>query len=222
MKILEIGGHKVSCNIITKDVKHAYLRLKPNFYLEIILPYKSKLDIDSILSKKYQWLERKVRELSNMTKIIDSDRILYKGNPLSVRVYPVKRSCKGIRLYKRVIFVYENSHSGKNETIRNFMATQTLNYVKWKAKIFARELGVTYCRIFTKDMKRWGKCTRDGNLFFNLRLIGLPEHLIDYIVFHELLHLKYFNHSKQFRRLLAKYFIDYGKIDKSLRGYFPV
>jgi predicted metal-dependent hydrolase len=56
---------------------------------------------------------------------------------------------------------------------------------------------------------RWGSCNSHGGLSFNYLLMMLPNHVIDYVVVHELCHLKHLNHSILFWQLVAKYFPDY-------------
>ncbi|MDA3840256.1 MAG: M48 family metallopeptidase [Patescibacteria group bacterium] len=61
-----------------------------------------------------------------------------------------------------------------------------------------------YTRVFVKNHKsRWGSCSSARNLNFNYRIISLPNHLAEYIIAHELCHLKEMNHSKRFWDLVA-------------------
>ncbi|MCG2827515.1 MAG: M48 family metallopeptidase [Thermoplasmatales archaeon] len=221
MPVLEINGKKISCNIKRKDVRHIYLKVKPGFQLEVVLPRNRNIHVESILKKKHIWIEKKIKEISKVKKVFDNDTVLYKGDPVKVKVYTVKKPGKGLRLYKKVILVYEDSKRKKEEVLRDFITRQTLDYVQEKAKRFAKELQLSYNTISTKEMKKWGYCNRNGKLFFNWRLICLPERLADYIVFHEILHLKHFNHSKQFKKDMTKYFIDSKEVEIMLKNYLP-
>src|SRR3990170_282249 len=65
-------------------------------------------------------------------------------------------------------------------------------------------------RILIRDQrKRWGSCSADGTLRFNWRLILAPPTLIDYVVVHELLHLRVKNHSRAFWTEMARFMPDY-------------
>lgn len=232
MPDLEIDGKKISCDVKRKNVRNVYLRLKVGFQLEIVLPHNEDINIHGILKKKRPWIEAKVKELSNAKKIFGDDTILYKGENIRVKVCPVKKfypvrkkssngASKGLRLYKRVIFIYEDSEKKREEILRDFLTKQTLDYVQKEVSKFAKKLGVSYNTVSTKEMKKWGYSTNDRNLCFNWKLICLPKRLIDYIVFHEVLHLKHFNHSKQFKKDMAKYFIDHKRLGSVLRSYLP-
>lgn len=73
----------------------------------------------------------------------------------------------------------------------------------------------TYHRVSIRDTKtRWGSCSKKGNLNFNYKIVFLPRHLVDYIVVHELCHLKEFNHSRAFWDLVGQTLPDY----RSYRG----
>lgn len=65
----------------------------------------------------------------------------------------------------------------------------------------------------------WGSCTRAGNLQFNFKLSYLPQTSIDYVIVHELCHLKEHNHGPRFWHLVEKTIPEYKAIRKSLHGY---
>ena len=64
---------------------------------------------------------------------------------------------------------------------------------------------------------RWGSCSRQGNLSFNYRVVFLPPRLAEYVIVHELCHLKEFNHSPRFWELVSQAVPEYRECRKRLR-----
>ena len=78
--------------------------------------------------------------------------------------------------------------------------------------------GYTYGRVAIRNQSsRWGSCSRKGNLNFNYRIAFLSPELMDYVIVHELCHLKEFNHSQNFWDLVGQEIPEYKKIRNSLR-----
>ena len=70
----------------------------------------------------------------------------------------------------------------------------------------AARLGLVYARIAVRDQRtRWGSCSTRGTLSFSWRLALAPPEVLDYVVVHELLHLREHNHSRAFWRLLDEH-----------------
>jgi predicted metal-dependent hydrolase len=88
-----------------------------------------------------------------------------------------------------------------------------------KVDKYSLELGLDYKKISIRNQKtRWGSCSKDGNLNFNYKIIFLPDHLQNYIIIHELCHLKELNHSKEFWNLVEKICPDYKKYRQELKN----
>ncbi len=69
------------------------------------------------------------------------------------------------------------------------------------------------------NSSNWGSCSRKGNINLNLNLVRLPDELRDYVILHELCHLKHPNHGPQFHALLESLCPDHLAKQRALRGY---
>jgi hypothetical protein len=106
-------------------------------------------------------------------------------------------------------------------------STKEINAYKKQAQIFVRQrivelnkaYGFRYGNISVRNQKsRWGSCSKKGNLNFNYKIVLLPQEYADYIITHELCHLKEFNHSAAFWKLVAQTVPDYKKLRAELRS----
>jgi len=87
-----------------------------------------------------------------------------------------------------------------------------------RIQYFNQKSEFKFNKINIKNQKTcWGSCSRRGNLNFNYKIALLPERLADYIVVHELCHLKEFNHSRKFWNLVAEIIPDYLERKKDLK-----
>ncbi len=95
---------------------------------------------------------------------------------------------------------------------RSFIETQTQNFAK-KMQLFPKDLS------FRSQKTRWGSCSTSGHVSFNWRLIIAPKEVIEYVIVHELAHLKHHNHSKNFWNLVATQLPNYPILRKWLHDH---
>ena len=87
-----------------------------------------------------------------------------------------------------------------------------------KVAYYAKIMGLKYGRITITGAKtRFGSCSSKGNIAFSYRLMMYPDEAIDYVVVHELAHLKEMNHSPAFYKIIAKVLPDYKERIKLLK-----
>ena len=84
----------------------------------------------------------------------------------------------------------------------------------------SRKHRLTYNKVIIKNNKtRWGSCSDKNNINLSLHLMRLPDHLIDYVLLHELAHTVHKNHSKKFWKDLDKIYPDARTVDRELKEY---
>lgn len=93
-------------------------------------------------------------------------------------------------------------------------------FVHERLQYWNRFYRCTFRRVAIKNTKTlWGSCSRKGNLNFSYKLLFLPRELADYVIVHELCHLREHNHGKGFWRLVAETQPDYIRLRRELRTY---
>lgn len=98
------------------------------------------------------------------------------------------------------------------------LADQAVEYIPKRVKYYAEKENFVYNKITIKNLvSRWGSCSTKGNLNFNCLLMLTPDYVIDYIVVHELCHLREMNHSEKFWAKVEKIMPDYQRAELWLK-----
>ncbi|MGD9344370.1 MAG: M48 family metallopeptidase [Candidatus Aminicenantes bacterium] len=101
-------------------------------------------------------------------------------------------------------------------TMQDFMKSVCAHAAK-----SAQELNVKVKKIAFREMKtKWASCNSKGNISINTLMMNMPEELIDYVVFHEVAHLKQMRHNAKFWAIVAQRFPHYKALEKELSVYW--
>ena len=120
---------------------------------------------------------------------------------------------------KKQIKVMQNLDS---QNLLSKYETRVLKLIKLLLDKYNKFYQLNYIKVFIKNQSsKWGSCSRSGNLNFNYRILFLSTELQVYLVVHELCHLKYLNHSKDFWKLVAQTIPNYKILSKKLRNLHP-
>lgn len=103
-------------------------------------------------------------------------------------------------------------------TLERWMKQRAVERFDEVLAVRTAEMGLTPARVSLRDQKtKWGACTSRGTVTFNWRLVMAPAEVLDYVVVHELAHLKELNHSKKYWRIVETYCPDHKVHRKWLR-----
>lgn len=214
-----------SVEILRKDVKNFTLRVKPNGKTELVVPLlATKKHIDKILEKRKNWIDEKKEYFSKFKsvekKLISGENMKYLGKNYRLKVYETYKNERVI-LSSGKLNLYVKNKDDYNKKLNLIEC-----WYKEKAMIHFLNTVNKYNKITQKDsinvrirkMKtRWGSCNKTKKYInLNLNLIKKPKICIEYVVFHELAHLIYPNHSKDFYNYLSLYMSDWKEREKIL------
>jgi hypothetical protein len=96
----------------------------------------------------------------------------------------------------------------------------TVQELRALVKIWAKRLNVTPKRITFREMyRKWGSCSSKGNVSLNSALLRVPRELAEYVIMHELVHLRVFNHGKDFKAVMTAHMPDWKERETILDKY---
>ena len=211
--------------VARKKIKNSNLKVRPNFTVELSVPESASQEyIDSFLEKKKDWIEKQIQffkdNLTNETekKYISGESVKYLGKNYRLKVHKGKE--KYVKFMRGYIHLYclENSDlEAKKELLQNWLKERAKDKIMTIANKYLDKLEERP-HIKFRDMKtRWGSCNSEKKrIIFNWKLIEKSPYGIEYVVVHELVHLKYNNHSKSFFKYLSVKLPDWEKRRESL------
>ena len=186
-----------------------------------------KEDEDNLYNKYKQILKS---EISTVKQWKTGENIYYKGEEFEIIRKNIKTNRIGVELKieqkQMEITVPENVEQDTikiyvDKVIKNLFKNNTEALIAQKLPQWSKITGFDYNQVKIRDATtRYGSCMPSKkNLYFSSRLIMLPDDKVDAIIVHELCHMKYKYHDKQFYDLVATYIPNYKKIDKWLKQY---
>lgn len=211
--------------IARKKIKNSNLKVRPNFTVELSVPESASQEyIDSFLEKKKDWIEKQIQffkdNLINETekKYISGESVKYLGKNYRLKVHKGKE--KYVKFMRGYIHLYclENSDlEAKKELLQNWLKERAKDKIMTIVNKYLDKLE-EIPHIKFRDMKtRWGSCNSEKKrIIFNWKLIEKSPYGIEYVIVHELVHLKYNNHSKSFFKYLSVKLPDWEKRRESL------
>ena len=133
----------------------------------------------------------------------------------------VKTKRKWIEEQTAKIQSIKEEHEARKQDIPEFDRNEAREKIVKRLDELAAQYNFEYNRVFVRAQKtKWGSCSGNQNINLNVKLVELPPELMDYVIMHELVHLKIKNHGRHFWEELDKYFDGNAKkINKDLKQY---
>lgn len=213
--------------IIKKDVKHINLKVRPTGEVVLTAPRDCpQCDIDYVLKKRSEWIDKRIAYFKMHNQLIEKEyvsgeNLSYLGRNYRLKV--IESHDERVKLQRGYlqVFVRDKTHTKRKKRLLKAWYTSKAEIHFQKAiekyqSIVKKEVD----RICIREMKtRWGSCNpQKGYINLNLKLIEKPRECIEYVVLHELAHLIYPDHGRQFYNYLSLFMPNWGKRKERLNA----
>ena len=192
------------------------LRIKEDGKIVIYVPYRTmQEEIERFIDKSRSWVSKKLCERERSIRetkrgFSPGERFFYMGGSYPLSIEPNGNKGLPLRLSFGKFILDENRvNEAKNlfaqwyKTKAKEMLRERVDYYSRRLLLFPKAVRITSARV------RWGSCSGDNRLSFSWRIMMAPLHVIDYILVHELVHIREKNHSKRFWSYLESIVPDY-------------
>ncbi len=177
--------------------------------LRVAAPQRATLgDIDALIRRHRQWVLDKLDVWSGrLPKVrlqVETGTVVFLlGRPLTVSIDAQRQ--RGYEIDTSLRQLTLNSSLTAGEALVNALKSEARQFFAMRLAHYVQLMGVPLPPLRLSSARtRWGSCNHRGQISLNWRLVMLPEPLIDYVVVHELAHLREMNHSPRFWSVVAQ------------------
>lgn len=189
------------------------LHIYPDGRVIVRAPHGCAQDvIDALLAQRAGWLRRHLTRIqpqpviSPPRRYVTGERVALLGEALELVVRPARRS--SVRVHDDRLIVATGDPARAERLIKAWYSRQAQRVFEQRLAVCferVRAWGVAYPMLRVRWMRtRWGSCSSRGTITLNTHLVELPVELIDYVILHELCHLREMNHGPRFYALLGQ------------------
>jgi len=200
----------------SKRAKHLQLKIYLTGEINLIIPFRyTYKEAEIFLEGKTKWIEKKLSKLA-----FNRDKFRYLGYKTKLSIITDKKDKAFVISHNDGSVVLPAKEDlAKEELFDRWLYGKAKEYIPVRVNELSELYGFTFNKVRVKKLKsRWGSCSSKKNLNFNYRLMHFNTKIIDYVIIHELCHLKEMNHSEKFWSLVAEKEPNYKKYKNLLNN----
>lgn len=194
--------------LVRSNRRSISIQITPDGQVVVKAPYlMPRFIINRFVAEKSDWINKHLEKMKKITikrhtgEIRDGDEFMYLGNNYKLKI----GNYSEIKVAGALCFPQFLAFRIKKELTSWYME-RAKTIITERVNYFSEELNVDYKYITYSDtVSKWGSCSHDNRLQFNWRLIMAPVLVLDYVVVHELTHIKEKNHGRNFWKEVEKY-----------------
>ena len=186
----------------------------------------SKKNLDDLIKRKQNWIKQRAilnfeeQNLKNR-EFIDNEKFYYRGNEYCLSLILGRKEAVKIEGSLLVVSYVDDKSIGRGtikRLLEDWYLKESIKILKARTEELAQQMRVQPYGITVKNYEsKWGSCTTNNKISYNWRIIMAPDHIVDYLIVHELSHIIEPNHSKNFWYHVGNYCEDFQKKRKWLR-----
>jgi predicted metal-dependent hydrolase len=209
------GSLRVFDETIDYEVRRSDDATQPRIDVDIhgvtvVLPAESDVDPESIVEDNARWILRKWRKYEEHRERAPSrafepgERFPFRGDERLLRVESVAASRVTADAF--VLAADTVERAGVRDALAELYRSEARSHFQSRIDHYADEMGVEPGKLELRNQRtRWASCSPQRTLSFNWRLVMAPDGVIDYVVVHELAHLREQNHTQRFWNIVDQY-----------------
>lgn len=212
---IQFGSQTVLYNLQFMQRKTLSISVHPDLSVIVKAPEKIKLeDIEKKIYHRAKWILNQQRRFEIYLpdvpprKYVSGESHRFLGRQYRLKL--IKSDAEQIKLSRQFLEVYtpDTNPANARMLVENWYREQA-------GQIFQERLSACYTKLarekipypkisIRKMQSSWGSCSAKGTITLNIKLIQVPVEYIDYVIIHELCHLKHLHHETQFYKLLSR------------------
>lgn len=227
---IQYGTKTIEFEVEYRDRKTLEIGIEPPDNITVIAPRSAKdEDILSVVRSKAKWITQRLFEFKDVEyrrrekEYINGESFMYLGRNYSLQININEEvDTPIVKLYQGKFYIETNTKEQDKLKIamEDWYREKTLEKVLEKVEYYKPYFDVVPNSVKVKEQKkRWASCNANRDLMFNWRCAMAPANVLDYIVVHEMCHMVYLNHSKEFWSLVGRIMPDYKDRKEWLRNY---
>ena len=232
-RTLQFGTRQINYRLYRQNRKQLRIIVSPDLSVDVYVPEKAgEAELEAALRKKAARIASAIDRMTSYhplpepKRYISGETLVYLGRQYRLKVET--GPCLPARLYGKHLVVQTPRKDDLSAVRRSVdewyrkRARDILGRYLGKCYDIAKRHGVPEPKMTIRTMqKRWGSCSAAGRITLNIKLVQVPVQFIEYVIMHELCHLKRHDHSKEFYSLLTRCLPDWRKRKEALDQLAP-
>jgi len=231
MPSVAYGTRRIEFEVLRKArMKNTYIQVTDTGVLIKTNRTTSMREINGFVTKKSAWI---VKHLDNLKakkvekELVTGSRLYYLGKSYYVQIVEDETVKNAVLTFSHSRFLIKAQKGVSQEelawVVDMFYKQKAIEKITPLVEKWSKEMGLTPAYVgYRKAKTRWGSCSGRDRISFNYYLMKMPISCIEYVVVHELAHIRHKNHSADFWGLVGEYLVDYKVREEKIKGFEKV